>query len=129
MAFLFKLIPTILLSELLVMRSSIPQGYLLGVAGEMLVEGVTVKLYENWPDYVFEDNHQLMTLSNLEKYINENKRLPGIPSASEIQNNGINLGNLQTITIEKLEELTLYMIELKKENETLKKRVEELEKK
>jgi len=73
-----------------------------------------------FPDYVFEKNYKLMSLENLEGYIRENHHLPNVPSAKDVEVNGANLGELTKIQMEKIEELTLYIIELKKEIDMLK---------
>ncbi|WP_421977679.1 hypothetical protein [Roseivirga seohaensis] len=73
------------------------------------------------PDYVFQPNYKLQTLNELETFIKANSHLPNIPNAKEIETNGQNLGEMQLKLLEKIEELTLYVIELKKENEVLKK--------
>ncbi|MFT3680560.1 MAG: hypothetical protein QM791_09830 [Ferruginibacter sp.] len=73
-----------------------------------------------WADYVFDDHYQLKKLEEVEDFIKQNNHLPGVPSATEIQNNGLQVGQLQTKMMEKIEELTLYVIELKKEIELLK---------
>jgi hypothetical protein len=65
----------------------------------------------DWPDYVFEEGYELMTLKEVEKYVRENKHLPGIESQDEVNKNGINLGEISTILLKKIEELTLYSIE------------------
>jgi hypothetical protein len=80
-------------------------------------------------DYVFSANHKLLPLEDLEASINANKHLPGIPSATEVKEKGIMLGDMQTKTMEKVEELTLYLIQLSKENKELKARLEKLENK
>ncbi|MCO5250327.1 MAG: hypothetical protein M9949_02765 [Candidatus Kapabacteria bacterium] len=74
-----------------------------------------------WPDYVFEDDYKLKSLSELEDFIKTNKHLPGIPNAEEVANNGVELGDMQARLLKKIEELTLYIIELKNENEEIKK--------
>jgi len=76
-----------------------------------------------FPDYVFEEDYDLMPVYELEQFINENGHLPNLPSACEVEEEGIGVGELQTKLLEKVEELTLYMIELKKENEALKARL------
>ena len=80
------------------------------------------------PDYVFEEDYNLPSLEEVEAYIKANKHLPEIPSAAEFEANGIQLGKMSFDLLKKVEELTLYMIELKKENEALKARIEALEK-
>nr|WP_315176503.1 hypothetical protein [uncultured Flavobacterium sp.] len=87
-----------------------------------------VKVDMNGADFVFEEKYPLMPLSELETYIKKNKHLPEIASAKEMQEQGTNLGDLNTKLLQKIEELTLYMIEIKKENETLKQKYEGLEK-
>lgn len=69
-----------------------------------------------WPDYVFSRFYSLPDLFDTERFINENKHLPGIPSASDVQKNGIDLGEMNAKLLEKIEELTLYLIEMKKDN-------------
>jgi hypothetical protein len=86
------------------------------------------------PDYVFEKDHQLMKIEDLEAFVKKNKHLPSIPSAADVKaNDGINLGEMSEKQLEKIEELTLYIIELnKKVNElantveTQKKEIENL---
>jgi len=108
--------------------SDVP-GYRLSVDGNIIAEELKVQNSSAWPDYVFADDYELMNLNALEDYIATEKHLPGIPSAAEIDEaEGFELGEMQRRTIEKLEELTLYIIELKKENEELKNRIETLEK-
>lgn len=94
----------------------------LAVKGNILTEGVKVMTYENWPDYVFYNNYPLMPLEELEKFLNKNKHLPGVPSAKEVKDNGINLAVINAILLEKIEELSLHLID---QNKRLK-RIEEL---
>ena len=79
-----------------------------------------------WADHVFNDDYRLIPINQLENEINANGRLPGMPSAEEAIQNGVDVGDMQVKLLEKVEELTLYMIELKKENETLKKEIQNL---
>lgn len=74
-----------------------------------------------WPDYIFEEDYPLMTLSDLEQYISKNKHLPNIPSASEVSKDGISLGKMNARLLQKIEELTLYLIEQDKRIEMLEK--------
>ena len=67
-----------------------------------------------WFDHVFDKNYNLRTLSEVEEYINENHHLPEIPSQQEVNENGYNLGDMQAKLLMKIEELTLYIIELEK---------------
>ena len=95
------------------------------VAGTICAEEVRVALsgLPCWPDYVFADNYKLTSIDELEKFIKSNKHLPGIPNAEDVANNGVELGDMQARMLQKIEELTLYIIELKKENEEIKKMV------
>jgi hypothetical protein len=74
----------------------------------------------SWCDYVFEENYELYPLLDLEKYLKENKHLPNIPPASEIEEQGIDIAQMTRLHMQKIEELTLYVIELQKQIEELK---------
>jgi hypothetical protein len=95
-------------------------GYKLRVDGKMICEEVKVKLSTAWPDYVFEDNHPLMSIDELNRFIRQNKHLPNIPPATAIASNGIEVGDMQKKMMEKIEELTLYIIDLQKQIDQLK---------
>jgi Phage T4 tail fibre len=99
----------------------------LTVNGKIKAEEVQV-VVDVPADYVFEKDYNLMPLSEVDKFVKENKHLPNIPNAEAIKANGWPVGEMNNKLLEKIEELTLYMIELKKENEELKKRVGKLEK-
>jgi hypothetical protein len=73
-----------------------------------------------WADYVFEKDYDLKPLEEVEAFINANGHLPNVPTASEIEKEGLNLGEMDAKLLEKIEELTLYVIELKKEINELK---------
>ncbi len=83
----------------------------------------------NWPDYVFQKNYELMPLSDLENYISNNQHLPDVPSASEVEINGIALGEMNSKLLQKIEQLTLYIIDQNKKIENLQKKVDVLENK
>ena len=100
--------------------------YKLSVLGKIRATEVIVET--GWSDFVFDDNYNLKTLSEVEKFIKENKHLPDVPSASEVEKNGVSLGQSNSILLQKIEELTLYIIELKKENEKQQKQIDELKK-
>lgn len=70
--------------------------------------------HRGWADYVFDDDYLLMSLSELEEYIKEHKHLPGVPSAATVAEEGIDLAEMNKILLEKIEELTLRVIELEK---------------
>jgi hypothetical protein len=104
-------------------------GYSLSVDGRIMAEEVTVQNSTSWPDYVFANDYKLMPLNELEASINKNKHLPNIPAAAEVEKNGITLGEMNRKLMEKVEELTLYIIELNKKNEALAQKVQVLENK
>jgi hypothetical protein len=81
-----------------------------------------------WPDYVFHQQYKLPSLTEVEKYIKANNHLPEVPSAKEIETDGLNLGDNQAVLLKKIEELTLYIIELNKKSEEQNKKITELEK-
>jgi hypothetical protein len=99
------------------------KGYRLAVNGRAVCEEMKVKLYENWPDYVFNTHYQLRSLSDVDQYIQTNNHLPEMPSAKEVAENGINLGEMNALLVKKVEELTLYLISLEKEVNQLKAKV------
>jgi hypothetical protein len=82
----------------------------------------------SWPDYVFHKYYNLPSLAEVEQFINKNKHLPDVPSAAEVEKNGLDLGENQALLLKKIEELTLYVIELKKENEKMNERIEKQQK-
>ncbi len=94
----------------------------LSVNGDIRSREVTVELI-NWPDYVFHKTYQLLPLNQLEEFITLNNHLPGIAPAKEMETNGLQLGDMQKKMMEKIEELTLYIIQQQKEIEQLKKRL------
>ena len=100
--------------------TSVPTGYHFAVDGKMIAEEIEVKMSDNWADFVFEQDYMLQPLDDIETFIKEHKHLPEIPSADEVQEKGVNLGEMQVKLLKKVEELTLYMIELKKENKAMK---------
>lgn len=79
-----------------------------------------------WSDHVFSSDYELRTLEDVKCYIEQNNHLPGVPSETEVIEQGINLGKMDALLLEKIEELTLYMIELKEENNILKEEIHKL---
>lgn len=106
--------------------ASFPAGYQLYVQTGILAEKVRVAVNGSaqWADYVFAKDYQLMPLAEVEQYIKTNNHLPNMPSATDMVNEGNDLGKTTAKLLEKIEELTLYMIALKKENEAMKKQGE-----
>ena len=93
----------------------------LTVAGNIHAQEVKVTVNAGLvPDYVFANDYKLKSLDEVEDYIKQNSHLPEIPSASEIEKNGLMLAEMNLNLLKKIEELTLYMIEMKKEIEILK---------
>ena len=79
----------------------------------------------NGPDYVFKEDYQLKSISEVEDFIQANNHLPGIPSAKEMAKNGVQLGEFNMLLLQKIEELTLYAIEQQKQIDKLKAKIEE----
>ncbi|NER12989.1 hypothetical protein GWK08_06030 [Leptobacterium flavescens] len=96
----------------------------LTVKGKVHAEEVKVDLSVPGPDYVFANDYDLRTLEELQKYIQQNKHLPNIPSAVEMEANGVELGIMNMKLLEKIEELTLYTLAQERK---IKKQTEELE--
>ncbi|MDW3209334.1 MAG: hypothetical protein R8N23_05675 [Reichenbachiella sp.] len=108
--------------------------YKLHVAGEAYATKFRAPSNASWPDYVFEDAYELHEIKEVEKYIEKNHHLPDIPSAAEVKENGVDIVDMQAKLLQKIEELTLYMIEQNKkiesltlENQTQHKRIQKLE--
>ena len=97
----------------------------LTVAGNINSREVKVTV-DAGADFVFEKNYNLPSLDAVDKYITENKHLPEIASAEEMKKEGINLSEMNIKLLQKIEELTLYMIEMKKDIALLKKENKEL---
>lgn len=93
----------------------------LSVNGKIRTKEIVVE--SGWADYVFQPSYQLRPLEEVEAYIIENKHLPGVDSAATIEKNGLDLSKASIKMMEKIEELTLYMIELKKQNDILQQEV------
>lgn len=91
----------------------------LSVNGTIRAKEVIVET-SGWSDYVFADNYALQPLSEVEEHIKEHKHLSGIPSAQQVAENGIGLGEMQAKLLAKIEELTLYVIDVKKDSNALK---------
>ncbi|NMN37159.1 hypothetical protein [Pedobacter sp. SG918] len=103
------------------------KGFKLAVNGKIRAHEIKVEA-TNWPDYVFEEGYKVETLEGLESYIKVNKHLPDIPDAKEVKENGVELGEMNKLLLKKIEELTLYVIELKKENLDQQKQLDLLKK-
>ncbi|MBC31450.1 MAG: hypothetical protein CMH48_11465 [Muricauda sp.] len=93
--------------------------FMLAVDGKIIAEEVRVELSGNWPDYVFEKGYDLPTLDEIKKHIEEKGHLPNIPSTKEVKANGIELGEMNRLLLEKIEELTLYILSQERKLEKL----------
>lgn len=98
-----------------------PGNYELSVNGEIRAKEVKVET-ANWPDYVFKKNYPLLSLEQIQNHINKKGHLPNIPSAQEIETNGLELGEMNRLLLEKIEELTLYIINQEKRIQLLEKK-------
>ncbi len=115
-------------TELRVGTTTGATGYKVSVNGKIIATEVRVEALANWPDYVFSANHKMLSIEELEASIKANKHLPGIPSAEEVKEGGIMLGAMQTKTMEKVEENTLYILQLNNKIKDLEKKIEDLTK-
>jgi trimeric autotransporter adhesin len=97
----------------------VASGYMLSVVGKVMAEEVRVELNGTWPDYVFAKDYKLMPLQTLKKYVSENNHLPEVPAAEEMKG-GIEVGKMNKMLMQKVEELTLYVIQLNEEIQQLK---------
>ena len=98
-------------------------GYKLSVDGNIICEKLRVDLSDGWPDYVFAADYKLMSLKELDTFIQSNGHLPNIPKSGVIQESGLDVGEMQRLIIEKIEELSLYIIQQQNEIEELKRQL------
>ena len=96
--------------------------YKLAVAGKVLAEEVQVSAAGTspWPDYVFAPGYNLRPLAEVERFVKENRHLPDVPTSTDVEQNGVGLGEMNALLLKKIEELTLYVIEQQKEIDKLK---------
>ncbi|WP_422858987.1 hypothetical protein ACOKFD_16885 [Flagellimonas sp. S174] len=106
--------------------NNISTNWKLAVKGKIRAE--EIKVETGWADYVFKEDYELPSLEEVENHIKEKGHLINIPSAAEVKENGIQLGEMNKLLLEKIEELTLYVIALKKENEQIKETIKNLQK-
>lgn len=99
---------------------------MLAVNGSIRTKEIKVEI-SGWSDFVFEDNYQLRSLLDVESFIEKNRHLPDIPSEKEVKEKGVNLGDMDAKLLQKIEELTLYVIQLSKENNEFRERLKKLE--
>ncbi|MES2776316.1 MAG: hypothetical protein V4722_19225 [Bacteroidota bacterium] len=104
-------------------------GYMLSVSGKLIAEEMRVQVKGLWPDYVFSNGYKLRPLEKVEAYIKQHSHLPNIPSAATVKQQGIAVGEMQNKLMEKVEELTLYLIKANKEIKALQEEVKALKNK
>ncbi|MGJ1448155.1 hypothetical protein ACR79S_15075 [Sphingobacterium spiritivorum] len=97
----------------LLLGTTVSRGELLSVNGHIRAQEIKVEA-ANWPDYVFEERYILPTLSDMELYIKTHKHLPEVPSAKQVETDGVSLGEMNKVLLKKVEELTLHLIEKEK---------------
>jgi ethanolamine utilization microcompartment shell protein EutS len=98
----------------------------LSVNGDIKAKKIRVE--QNWADYVFDSSYQLRPLDDVKKFIQANNHLPDMPSAKEVESKGLDLGEVVKQQQVKIEELTLYLLNMEKQNKMLIERIEKLEK-
>ena len=103
-----------------------PSGYSFSVNGKAICEELKIQASSNWPDYVFKNDYSLKSFDELRQYINTQKHLPNIPDATTVANDGIEVGDMQKRMMEKIEELTLYVLQLEDKCTQLKSELEEI---
>lgn len=96
--------------------------------GSVRAREIIVNNESSWPDYVFLPAYELRTLDELKSYIQLNGHLPNVPSATEVEEKGIALGEMNKILMEKVEELTLYLIQQEERIKKLEMKLSEIEK-
>lgn len=102
---------------------SIPEDYMLAVKGRVIATEVRVKNSNNWPDYVFSNEYDLLPIEDLETFISKEQHLPDVPSAEEVvAQGGSDVGEMNKILLQKVEELTLYIIQLNKKIEAMEEK-------
>ncbi len=99
--------------------------YKLSVNGSIRTKEVVVE--SGWADFVFAKDYTLRPLKEVEAFIAAHKHLPDMPTAAEVQENGVKVGEMETKLLQKIEELTLYLIEQQKQMEVLKTKLSQLE--
>lgn len=95
--------------------NTLATGYKLSVGGKIICTELRVNAVADWPDYVFSSGYKLLPVDKLGTFIAENGHLPNIPAAAEIAKSGIDVGEMQRLMMEKIEELSLYLIEQQKQ--------------
>lgn len=104
--------------------STFATGYRLSVEGKIICTELRVNLVADWPDYVFKKDYPLMPLDRLGVFIEKNGHLPNVPPAAEIERSGLEVGEMQRLMMEKIEELSLYILKQQEQIDALKEQIE-----
>ncbi len=107
----------------LVVKNGATTNFKVDGAGNIRARKLELDLQSEWPDYVFKDNYELKSLEEVETYVKANNHLPDVPSEKEVRENGIDVAEMDGVLLQKIEELTLYIIE---QNKTIKSQQKEL---
>lgn len=91
---------------------SVPSGYVFALGGKAIMEGLKIELQSKWPDYVFEKSYPLIELPELKSYVARNRHLPNVPTAEEVKRKGIDLETINVTLLQKIEEMSLYLIQM-----------------
>jgi hypothetical protein len=125
---LFNLQNGVISQTLNVAADHVPANYKMAVGGSILAVGLDIKTPQSWPDYVFTDGHKLLTIEEVQQFISTHGHLPGVLSAKEMTaKQNYSVGDMDAKLLEKVEELMLYIIELKKENEASKMQMKNMQ--
>lgn len=106
----------------------VPTDYKLAVQGKIIAEEVNVRLFGDWPDYVFDEDYKSLSIPELRDFTKKEKHLPNMPSAENVEKNGINLSEMVAKLLKSQEEQTKYIIQLYEQNLHLKKEIDLLKK-
>lgn len=121
--------PTMTISSNKIGIGTLSPDALLTVNGTIHAKEIQIDLKGSLADYVFSADYNLMSLTDIENYVKDNHHLPDMPSAKDVENNGLNVGEMQNKLLQKIEELTLHMIEQQKIINEQSSKIKELEKK
>ena len=108
--------------EVAIGTNSVPSGYKLAVDGNIRTREIRLD-QDTWPDYVFEEGYDLPSLEEIQDFINKHGHLPNIPSAKEVESNGMAVGEMNKLLLEKIEQLMLFTIEQQKRIENLERKI------
>lgn len=102
------------------------RGYKLSVNGKIRAQELKIEA-TNWPDYVFDDDYEITSLPEIKSFIDQNRHLPEMPSASTVEKEGVDVGQMNALLLKKIEELTLHLIHKDQQINNLEKRMKVIE--